>query len=482
MAYSYGVEATLIDFDFVRCHAGVASGGFELSASACATMIRGSVKGCTAGSGYGAGLLIKGDESGGGLSTLSLIDVLIAGCVNQGSDSLGGGIHVEGILNMTGGAVLNCDSFNGGGLAIKGADAQAHLSGVAVRRCNADTDGGGIYMDAGEVSLVDVGIEECVAYTGGGIAETPATSGFTMVRAVHVRITRCHATGYAGAVILNGISTWTACTFSDCTAQQYNVCADNGAHTFLRCSIMRCHALGNGLLPGRGGGLGLEGGQATLIDSIIIGCSARDNGGCIVLAGGPAILRNTTLSSCSAPEGPYMSLESTGAATALVSELLTLEPSCDEEHDGALITVVSEFTAPLDVRGLQVRACASSNLSVVSEQVRLARCSDGDVCGDAANCADVVPLPSAPNLTTADCSCQGEFFPNPAGTSLALAPYGFVPSSVGLSGANIDYCVRWCRLESAQRQTCYSRPFTPRCRSPLASPPRPLSAASLSRP
>ena len=184
-----------------------------------------------------------------------------------------------------------------------------------------------------------------------------------------------------------------------------------------------------------------------MIDSIIIGCSARDNGGCIVLAGGPAILRNTTLSSCSAPEGPYMSLESTGAATALVSELLTLEPSCDEEHDGALITVVSEFTAPLDVRGLQVHACASSNLSVLSEHIRLTRCFDGGTCGAAATCADVVPFPSAPNLTTVSCSCQGEFSPNLAGTSVALAPFGFDPS--------IDYCVRCGTvLEPAAKRCC----------------------------
>ena len=126
--------------------------------------------------------------------------------------------------------------------------------------------------------------------------------------------------------------------------------------------------------------------------------------------------------------------------------MLTLEPACEEEHGGALITVTDEFTAPLDVRGLQVHTCASSSLLVFSEHVRLARCSDGDVCGDAATCADVVPLPSAPNLTTADCSCQGEFFPNPAGTSLALAPYGFDPS--------VDYCVRWFRFECVERQIC----------------------------
>ena len=116
------------------------------------------------------------------------------------------------------------------------------------------------------------------------------------------------------------------------------------------------------------------------------------------------------------------------------SEILVLDLPCEAEYSGPLITVEGGFTGPLHMRGLQVHACASSSLSVLSEGLRLARCSDGDVCGDAATCADVVPLPSAPDLTTADCSCQGEYFPSPAAMSLALAPYGFDPS--------VDYCVR----------------------------------------
>ena len=168
-----------------------------------------------------------------------------------------------------------------------------------------------------------------------------------------------------------------------------------------------------------------------------------------------------------------------GSASNFVSELLTLKPACDMEHSGALIAVPDEFTAPLNVRGLQVHACGSNNPSVFSEHVRLARCSDGGVCGVAATCTDALPLPPAPNLTTVDCSCQGEFFPSPAAasaaeTSLALAPYGFDPS--------IDYCVRWIRLEPAHRSLLLTRAHAacPR-RSRRASPLRPRSVASLSK-
>jgi hypothetical protein len=127
-----------------------------------------------------------------------------------------------------------------------------------------------------------------------------------------------------------------------------------------------------------------------------------------------------------------MSFTADGAST-FVSEMLTLEPACDVEHGGALIVVDDSFTAPLNARGLQVHACDSSSLTVLSDHVRLSQCSDGGMCGDAATCVDVLPSPSAPDLTTVDCSCTGEFFPSPKSASLALAPYGFDPS--------VDYCV-----------------------------------------
>ena len=84
--------------------------------------------------------------------------------------------------------------------------------------------------------------------------------------------------------------------------------------------------------------------------------------------------------------------------------------------------------------------------------MRLLNCSDRDnVCGTAATCT-VQLMPSVPNFKTVSCSCQGEVFANPNGTSLALAPYGFDPSSlglpdgidvsdIGLPGSIIDYCV-----------------------------------------
>ena len=76
------------------------------------------------------------------------------------------------------------------------------------------------------------------------------------------------------------------------------------------------------------------------------------------------------------------------AATNFQSELLTLEPSCEEDPSAALIGVDSAFTAPLNARGLRVVApatCASTKFAVVSDRMRLVNCSDGEhVCGAAA--------------------------------------------------------------------------------------------------
>ena len=94
------------------------------------------------------------------------------------------------------------------------------------------------------------------------------------------------------------------------------------------------------------------------------------------------------------------------------------------------------------------------NFSVFSANVRPLNCSDGKhICGDAATCIDVQPLSVAPKFTTASCLCPPEYFPNPNSTSLALAPYGFDPSAIGLPDdfdptiiglprTTVDYCVR----------------------------------------
>ena len=191
----------------------------------------------------------------------------------------------------------------------------------------------------------------------------------------------------------------------------------------------------------------------TMLDSRIADCRV------CVRAAGMMSLRNTKLSNCSTRYIRFETrVDGASQATTFQSELLTLEPSCEADQGAALIRVDGTVAAPLKVRGLQViapAACATKNFSVFSNNnVRLLNCSDGDdVCGAAATCADMQPLPSVPDLTTVNCSCLGEVFPNPKGTSLALAPYGFDPSSlglpvgldpttVGLPGTIIDYCVR----------------------------------------
>ena len=217
----------------------------------------------------------------------------------------------------------------------------------------------------------------------------------------------------------------------------------------------------------------MAGGVAVMIDSRIADCSGKKstcNGltsGCICADGGVLVLRNSTLSNCSIHNpsesvqvAPYIQVK---AAATFRSELLVLEPSCEADPSTALIGVASAVAAPLNVSGLRVlppATCASAqlNVSVFSDSMRLLKCSDGDhVCGDAASCIDVQPLPASPALTTVSCSCQAPFFGNPMASSEALAPYGFDPrtlglpdpTTIGLPEESIDYCVRcgtWLEL------------------------------------
>ena len=424
-------ETTLVDSHIRDCHAtGYKGGGGDIGGFRVAegrlTMIRGAITGCSAVGRFG------GANVGSG-GTLSLIDVLVADC-RADAEGGGGGVSVnDGTLTMSGGAVRNCQAPNGkgGGLLVASAVAQVQLSGGAtVDGCTA-AYGGGMHIEYGEVSLINVSLIQCAAGFFGGAIQANAGS---VLHASRVRVARCHAAGRStagGAVYLGGFSTWIDSTFSDCTSSRNILDLSGGVHTLTRIAILRCHAMtyeDGG--SGDGGGLGVEGATVTMVDSRIADSSASGSGGCIHIEVGALFLRNTTFSNCSAQQGPYIHFN-TDEAT-FVSEMLTLEPSCEAEQRGALIT--GAFTTPLAARGLRVYTCASSTQAILNHGLRLLRCSDGsDMCGAAATCTNVAPLPSAPNLTTVDCSCTGESFPSPSAASVALAPYGIDPSN--------DYCV-----------------------------------------
>ena len=425
-----GVNAMLIDCRVLHCHSSNINGGITVMGGSFLEMIRGTVTGCTCNKLGGAMQTYTGGK-------ILLVEVLIADCQTTGDQNDGGGIHMlDGTVTMRGGAIRNCEALNadGGALAVKGAGCEVQLSGVTVHGCRA-VAGGFLRLYAGTVRLADVSIEEC----NGAVIWAEDT-----VHAERVRVVK------AIAMNLYGTSSWTGCTFSD-----GNIWIAAGTHTFTRTTFARY-------------GLTIASGSImTMLDSHFSECT----GHYLSVEGGTMVLRNTAFRNCSTPEWIWFSAE---AATNFRSELLTLEPSCNADPSTALISVDSSFTEPLNVRGLRVVlpvACASSSFSVFSDHLRLLHCSDGDdVCGGAATCTNVQPLLSAPGLMTVDCSCQGEFFPNPNGTSLALAPYGFDPSTIelpdsldpttiGLPGATVDYCVRsTTRLEPA-REYLAGRPF-----------------------
>ena len=190
---------------------------------------------------------------------------------------------------MSGGAIRDCEATDRGGGLWVGDTAQAHLHGVAVQRCKSSLVAGGMNL-MGNVSLVDVSIEDCYApgqraamYSGGSL------------RAERVRVARARGNL---PTYLFGTSTWTDSTFVDCSAGPDILL---GAHSFTRLNVRGATNYG----------LSAYIGVAVVIDSHI----ADGQGTCVAGAGeGALILRNVTLSNCSAPEKPYVSLTSAEAA------------------------------------------------------------------------------------------------------------------------------------------------------------------------
>lgn len=428
-------------------------------------MVRGTITGCTAIT--SGGLRLTG-------SIASLVDVQIVECratsMSGGSvfngDGAGGIGVLGGTLTMSGGAIRDCEAISAGGGAISvKLGAKVEMNGVMVRGCKAK-GGGAILLDIGDVSLVHVNIKDCVAEdTGGAVRiQDDDDNGQSVLRASHVHVARCHAFQGGALHASEGTSSWTDSTFMDCTSMTFNVLAQGGTHVFIRVVILRCRALPTGAREDdpHGGGIGIVDGAVTMLDSLIDECSAASSGGCVFVSEGVLTLRNTTLSNCSAPNGPFMRLASDDA-NSFRSELLTLVPSCEAAQSGALITVDGAFTslspgftsnAPLNARALQVTTpleCASAQFSVLTEGVRLLTCSDGNVCGGAATCSDVQMHAVEPSMATVHCSCQGEYFPSPAASSAALAPYGSDP--------NIDYCVRsgYCSNRHRWQTDCHTR-------------------------
>ena len=431
--------AKLVNCSILRCHANYV-GGLDVQ-RALLEMVGGIVAACSSSTEAG-GFAVSGE------ARLVLVHVLVSECQSRLPNPIqkgGGGIYVRGngIVQMSGGAIRGCQALTayGGGLRCEGTSL-VQLRSVTVQGCAA-RKGGAISTSAegSDVSLIDVNIEDCVS-------SAEVVNSRSRLHAERVRVVR-FGPGRA-AMLVSGSSTWSNCTFSDGTWADHPVAFGGaidvygGRHTFTRTAVLRSKGL-------YAGGLVLYSGFAIMLDSRIADCSGTQSG-CIRAEGGVLILRNSMLSNCSASKiaaHPYISFTKPEAATTFESELLALEPSCEADPSIALIGIINEaVNVTLKVRGLRVlspAACASStNLSVFSDHVRPLDCSDGNdvVCGAAASCTDVQPLPASPALTTVNCSCQGEFFPNPKATSLALAPYGFDPTTIGLPGPPIDYCVR----------------------------------------
>ena len=442
-------QMELVNCHILRCHATSSGGGLCVWTQKC-KITGGTISGCSAKKGGGVHMFGPPTYED---TFYTLINVLVTNCRATGKqeDEGGGGILVSGgaRLKMSGGLIQDCAAQyegggGGGGLRVMDSASQVWLSGMALQRCTAMRRGGCMRIDEGDLSLLDVSLEECglELMCVGAYAINQARG---TLRAERVRVGRPNPKfelpncGIPTVRSRGGNSEWTDSTISDCPGSCLML--DGGTHAVVRTSFLRSNADKT------------SGAVSFFASSILTMTNSyiADSASICLLGSGVAVLRNTTLHNCSARAGdnnPYIGLESLKTAINFQAELLTLELSCREGSSTALINDnihdTTTIAGPLNVRGLRIvapEACA--NFSVFRDGVRPVSCSDDKYspCAAAATCTEVPPLLSVPTLKTVDCSCEGGKT-NQKATSPALAPYGFNPSTIGLPGERIDYCVR----------------------------------------
>ena len=229
--------AELVDCRILRCHAREYGGGLYVGGSnAFAKMTGGTISECSA-------------TYGGGVSTsttraeVSLVNVLITKCratgdaedkdPANGDGHGGGGVHVclNAVFTMTGGSIRDCEATGGGGLRVTGDATQVRLRRMTLQRCTHrhhflswPNSAGCIYISDGNVSLIDVSLEECGS-DDMCIPYALSHSGGTLhAERVRVRqpnpnfpvILGCRVSAVFCAMTRQGISKWTDSVISDC--------------------------------------------------------------------------------------------------------------------------------------------------------------------------------------------------------------------------------------------------------------------------
>lgn len=191
-----GHRLKLIDLAIVNGNAGTANGGAILSSDAANQLILNSVSATLSKAANGGAIY-----SAGG-TTVKLTDSFLRGTATNN----GGALYVVDTgLTLLRSAVQNASAVRGGGAFITGATSQATITASSFTNNQATTaQGGGLYLENGQVRIVNSTVSSNKANNGAGIYLSGGNATFNNLTIAHNTSQNGSGAGIAGGIVQVG--------------------------------------------------------------------------------------------------------------------------------------------------------------------------------------------------------------------------------------------------------------------------------------
>ncbi|KAK2949068.1 hypothetical protein BLNAU_15988 [Blattamonas nauphoetae] len=334
--YASGSPSTLEDVEFTSCKATGASGG-GLWIAATLTMNNTKFDSCEAVQDGG------GVEVSSGPVSMENVEFLLCTVTRSGGGLhvAGGDVKINGTSNFT-----NCRAqTDGGGISISAGSLT--LTAIPFTTCRASGNGGGIHHRNKLTLTQQLTFVSCTAGNGGAIY-----SDWSGTTSLDVIITNCNATSNGGGLFINS-GTITLPSSSKVTSNA----TSNGGGVYLRGGTLNSYANMTSCKANFGGAICAVGGNLKIHNGVnISSCDASTNGGGIMINGAvTAEINSTTIQSCSAQSNGG------GLHIAECTSVTINSPieSCSATTGGGGLSVTGGGTVTI-ISTVEFRSCSAS--------------------------------------------------------------------------------------------------------------------------
>lgn len=244
-------------------------------------------------------------NAGAAGNTATLTNVAITGNTAGSAPGFGGGIHVTGAatVEVTGGTISGNTAVVGGGLWVSATGRLTARSGTVIAEntatgAAAGQGGGGLYVDGGAATLVDVEVRDNLATGAAGAGGGVLVRGGSLSVSGSLLVQRNQASRAGGGIALDGTGAPVTATITGTPVSFNTVGAASGTgggiHAVGAVTVTLTNAtvgsntavVGGGIYLGSGSTLVARG--ATLSTNVATGATAGQGGGGLYLGGGAA--------------------------------------------------------------------------------------------------------------------------------------------------------------------------------------------------